>query len=345
MSNPIKHKYAAGDVVWLKHLKQKATITRFDKKGLLYVNLDQVEIPVFFHDISPYQEPVDYTKNETQQQVVEEPRANYLKYHFDATGLLGSGVLLMFVPEQIADGETIHYDLILINESSEYIQINYKLISTYGIYEQGRIAVKSKAHTGIAHFKTEIINDIRQFDYQIIPQTNDKAAVSGSQKFSAASLVKHEAFFQPMKRTVFQYELLKQFFDKPKEKDLFTETHEPFEVNVEQLKSMMQVSPKQKEFDVIVPEKEVDLHIEKITPDIKGLSKTDILLTQIEHFNKALDRAIRSGQKVFFAIHGNGSGKLKKEIHKILESHSEVVSFDDDYTPQYAFGATRIILR
>ena len=71
----------------------------------------------------------------------------------------------------------------------------------------------------------------------------------------------------------------------------------------------------------------------------------DILLTQIEHFRKALDTAIVSGQKVFHVIHGFGTGKLKKEIEKILDQHPEVASYHNSFHPRYGHGATEVHLK
>ncbi len=345
MPDQIKHKYKVGDAVWLKNLKQKATITRFDKKGLLFVNHDGSEIPVFFHDISVYKEPVKYSATELESSLAEESQANYLKYHFDKSKLVGQGVLLLFVPETLHDGEIIHYDVLLINDTSENFQLTFKLISNYGIFEQGKQTFHTKTYGLITHFNAEHINEMQQLDCVMTTSNNELLAEHITQKFSAASLIKREVEYVPMKRKVFQYVLLKNFRARPKEKDYFNTDYEPFEVNIHHLKGMMQVKPQQKEFEVIIPEKDVDLHIEKIVSDITGLNNTDMLLMQIEHFNKALDRAIRSDQKTFYAIHGNGSGKLKKEIHKILKDHSQVRSYSDDYTAQYAFGATKIILK
>lgn len=345
MAEKQKHKYTVGDKVWLIHLKEVAVITRFDKQGVLYVRVGNDEIPVFFNDIKPHKEPARLEYTADMHSVVEEPSAMYSKYHFDKSKLNQSGVLLLFIPETIDDGEVIHYEVWLVNDTPQPLEISYKLVCHYGIYDQGKQKLGSSEYRSIAHFNAEHINEMQQFEALIIPSDSELVRESVIQKFSASSFIKKQMPYEPLKRLVFRYELVKQFRTKPKEKDYFAKEHEPFEVNITHIKAMMQQKPAQKEFEVIIPEKEVDLHIEKIINNIKGLSNTDILLLQIEQFNRALDRAIRSGQKVFYAIHGNGSGKLKKEIYKILSNHSEVVSYSNDYDPNYGFGATKIILR
>jgi dsDNA-specific endonuclease/ATPase MutS2 len=41
-------------------------------------------------------------------------------------------------------------------------------------------------------------------------------------------------------------------------------------------------------------------------------------------------------------IHGNGSGRLRDEIHQLLRSRSEVKSFVNQYHPLFGYGATEI---
>jgi hypothetical protein len=341
-----KYKYSNGDKVWLIHLKEMAIITRFDKQGLIYVRLGKDEIPVFLSDIKPYKEPVSPLVNTENTPSVKEPEANYFKYHFDKSKFNNSGVLLIFIPETIDDGEVIHYDVFLVNDTRHNLEITYKLICNYGLFEQGKHYLKSTEYISISHFNAEHINEMQQFECLIKPEGEAWLEEKIIQKFSASSFIKKQVPYEPLKRLVYQYKLPGQFKQRPKVKDYFAqEDEEIFEINANLLKTMMLEKPVQKEYDVIIPEKEVDLHIEKITADTKGLSNTDILLLQLSEFNKALDRAIRSGQKVFYAIHGNGSGKLKKEIHKILSTHSEVVSYSNDYEPNYGYGATKIILR
>ena len=89
---------------------------------------------------------------------------------------------------------------------------------------------------------------------------------------------------------------------------------------------------------------EVDLHIEKLTPDWKHLSNFEILTIQLNTLEKYLDLAIAHHQHNLIVIHGVGTGKLKDEIHEILKSRREVRSFINQYDPRYGYGATEIFL-
>ncbi len=337
-----KNNYKIGDKVWLIHLRESAVITRIEKKGVLYVNAGGMEIPVFIHDIKPFKE---IEKSPKQMSSINGSEVSNELYKFDQKKLSQRGVLLLFIPESLNDGEIIHYDVFLVNDTREPIQFIYKLSSTHGIFEQGEHHLKATTHTRLTHFKASHINEIQFLECKILPDNAEFIEEHIQQKFNASSLVRHQCTYEPVQREVFLYELLKQYRVKPKEKDYFTSEDESFEIDASHIRSMMHQHPTQKEDEVIIPEKEVDLHIEKVTNDTRSLTNTDILLMQLEHFRKSLDRAIRSGQKEFYAIHGNGSGKLKKEIHHILKTHSQVTSFTDDFTPKYGFGATKITLK
>ncbi|HEY2650253.1 MAG TPA: Smr/MutS family protein [Puia sp.] len=89
---------------------------------------------------------------------------------------------------------------------------------------------------------------------------------------------------------------------------------------------------------------EVDLHIEKLTPDWRNLTNFEMLTLQLNTFEKYLDLAIAHHQHNLIVIHGVGKGKLKDEIHEILNSRREVKSFINQYDPRYGYGATEIFL-
>jgi hypothetical protein len=90
------------------------------------------------------------------------------------------------------------------------------------------------------------------------------------------------------------------------------------------------------------PRSVIDLHIEKITDDWKGLSNYEILTIQLREFEKYFDLAYMHLQPDLIVIHGVGKGKLKEEIHQILKQKKEVKNFVHRYHPRYGYGATEI---
>jgi len=89
----------------------------------------------------------------------------------------------------------------------------------------------------------------------------------------------------------------------------------------------------------------VDLHIEKLTDNWRGLSNFEILTIQLHNFEKYYNLAIAHRQPNLIVIHGVGTGKLRNEIHEILKLKREVKSFANQYHANFGFGATEIFFQ
>lgn len=89
---------------------------------------------------------------------------------------------------------------------------------------------------------------------------------------------------------------------------------------------------------------EVDLHIEKLVPSVKGLSNYDILNIQMDTAKGQLDFAIRNRMQKLVFIHGVGEGVLKSELEFMLGRY-EQVSFQEASFQKYGFGATEVYIR
>jgi DNA-nicking Smr family endonuclease len=89
----------------------------------------------------------------------------------------------------------------------------------------------------------------------------------------------------------------------------------------------------------------VDLHIEKILNDYKHLSNAEIIIAQLNHFEKYLDLAIAHRLNSMIIIHGIGTGKLKEEVHQSLKLNKHVNYFINQYDPRFGYGATEIFLK
>lgn len=92
-----------------------------------------------------------------------------------------------------------------------------------------------------------------------------------------------------------------------------------------------------------VYEMEVDLHIEELLDDMRGLTNGEMLEIQLTHARKKLEEAvIRRCRKVVF-IHGVGNGRLKTEIRKMLTGYTGLEFFDASLA-KYGNGATEVRL-
>ena len=90
---------------------------------------------------------------------------------------------------------------------------------------------------------------------------------------------------------------------------------------------------------------EVDLHINELIDNSKGLSNREILDIQLEKVESEMRSAIQSGVKSVVFIHGVGQGVLKLEVAKKLKSKFKKYYFQDASFKEYGYGATMVILR
>lgn len=97
------------------------------------------------------------------------------------------------------------------------------------------------------------------------------------------------------------------------------------------------VKPKERN----APPMEVDLHIEKLVNNHRGMSNYDILNLQMETAKRQIEFAARKRiQKIVF-IHGVGEGVLKAELDFLLGRYDNLKFYDADYQ-KYGVGATEV---
>jgi len=91
-----------------------------------------------------------------------------------------------------------------------------------------------------------------------------------------------------------------------------------------------------------LPEKEVDLHIEKLSSQHSNMSREDILNLQLSVFEKNLDQAIAAGYNSITFIHGVGNGVLRDKIHKYCSKLDNIRFFKDARKEKFGYGATEV---
>ena len=90
---------------------------------------------------------------------------------------------------------------------------------------------------------------------------------------------------------------------------------------------------------------EVDVHINELLDDSRGLSNREILGIQMDKVESEMRLAIQSGINRIVFIHGVGQGILKQEIANLLKSKFKKYQFQDASFQEYGYGATMVILR
>lgn len=100
--------------------------------------------------------------------------------------------------------------------------------------------------------------------------------------------------------------------------------------------------PNVREVDGIL---EVDLHINELLDNTRGMSNADILNTQVDEFRRVMDAELKNkGRKIVF-IHGKGEGILRNALMKELKHRYKGTDVQDASFRQYGFGATQVTIR
>jgi hypothetical protein len=94
-------------------------------------------------------------------------------------------------------------------------------------------------------------------------------------------------------------------------------------------------------FVILNKEKVVDLHIDSLLKDYNGMSNSQIIVHQLNHFLYEMDQAIlKHYQKIIF-IHGVGEGVLKSAIREELKKFPNI-KFADAPVEKFGYGATEV---
>ncbi|OIO99875.1 MAG: hypothetical protein AUJ98_09740 [Bacteroidetes bacterium CG2_30_33_31] len=84
----------------------------------------------------------------------------------------------------------------------------------------------------------------------------------------------------------------------------------------------------------------VDMHIWELVDDLSSMTDHEMLLTQIDYFNKCLLSAIEHHFLKVVFIHGVGKGRLKEEIKEILDEKE--IQYRPASMRDYGVGATEV---
>ena len=85
----------------------------------------------------------------------------------------------------------------------------------------------------------------------------------------------------------------------------------------------------------------IDLHIEKLVKNKKGMSNFDILSLQLDTAQHRLDLAINKRYQKIVFIHGVGDGVLKADLYSLFRRYDRIRFYEASYS-EFGQGATEI---
>ena len=329
------------------------TIVKFiDKETVAVLNEDDFEIPVLIKELiavntgnydAPKLTDDDYayeTKSKKQEQTSAEEEYSEKEddniYNF-----------LAFVPLNQNKLTESDLELHFINDSNYYVYYNVMIkFGAFHVSHPGHIEPDSKI--SIKTFKKELFRDMDSLIVQCMYYKNNphnvKPLISKEIKLNPVKFFKQSSFTE----NDFFYEkaYLITVLDESRKQQAMPE------LSAEEIKKAMYEKKRSEKINKPVQHKsskrkeirEIDLHIQELLDNTKGLSNKEMLDVQIDHFKKEMEKAIHEKIKKIIFIHGKGNGTLKTELRNQLKRKYKKYQFQDASFKEYGYGATMVYL-
>ncbi|WP_119080263.1 Smr/MutS family protein [Chitinophaga alhagiae] len=337
-------KYTVGDRILMLHSKEEGTVVDIinDKMVMVEVGgtsfpvyLDQIDFP-YFHRFTQKKAPLP-PKRTPGEEIRREKPSGVQKPE--------KGMFLTMLPVFGSDGyddvvTTLKFHL--LNETSRVYAFHFEIWLNNSLFLEIKQDIHPFQHTYLADLNFDQLNDNPRFEFTFTPKGGDLTLAASYQKtwkVKAKQLFQQLAELQRQQQATINYTLFEKY-------PLRAET-DAFGFSPAEKKKLSTLTSVQaiKDTTPVTARLEVDLHIEKLTDDWKGLSNLEMLAIQLNEFQHHLDLAISQRQHKLIVIHGIGTGKLRDEVHEILKSTPEVKFFVNQYHPFYGYGATEIYFK
>jgi hypothetical protein len=332
-------KFSIGDKVILKRTGEEGTITGIIGKDMMEVEVNGTAFPVYSDEIDhPYLKwftEKNKAKKKTslpEQLPVEKEKLRPVR--------LPKGIYLSFMPvfksEDLEDVVEL-LKVYLLNETPAAIRFHYDV----RFYNHSDFFLEGSLHAFGNIYLHSIpyadMTDQPRFHWGLSDAVNDNnKPEEGIIRIKPEKLFKQINELLVKNEPTFSYLLVEDFVLKPKE-----EKKQP----AERFEIPEAAKPGKISSFADLPRNEIDLHIEELIDDWKGLSNSEIMDIQLRTLEKYVHLAIVHKLERVAIIHGLGTGALREAVHRFLKDIPEVKSFRNEWMAKYGFGATEVIFK
>ncbi len=330
-------KFEVGDTVLVLHSQEEGEVVEIINKELVLIEVKGVRFPVYTDQLD-----FPYFKRFSEKKLVapkkEKVYLDNLKKEFVSEKYqVHSGVWLSFLPvfdKDIFEEDVVErFKIYLLNQTAGTYHFSYQVVFKGADHFHLNNTALPFREFYLHDIAFEEMNDAPRFEFDFtLTEKNKKKAehYEASLKLKAKQLFKRIEEMKMKNEPTFSFLLFEHYPDKVQE-------------------ALPEYIPGSHIYDIasarqrLEPARSVvDLHIEKLTDNWKGLSNFEILTIQLRNFEKYYHLAVAHHQPNLIIIHGVGTGKLRNEIHEILKTKKEVKSFANQYHENFGFGATEI---
>lgn len=337
-------KFQIGDKVVVIHSNEEAEVVDIINDKMVMVDVRGVKFPAYIDQLE-----FPYFKRFTEKKLF--PPKKEKKFIDDIprekkkiTEKVVDGVHLNFIPvmdtDEFGDDVVEQLKIHLVNRTNFGYKFMYKLnySGETGFELTNQVHAFEDFYLHDIPFEDLNDNPIFTFEFSLLlPDKNKADHYEATLKLKPKQVFARIEQLKQKGEAVFSYKLFHEYPGKPYE--------EPVEISA-LVRAGYKLYEAEKARQHMEPAKhEVDLHIEKLTPDWEKLDNFEKLTLQLKTFDKYFDLALAHHQPSLIVIHGVGTGKLRDEIHEQLKLRREVKSFLNRYHPAYGYGATEIFFQ
>jgi Smr domain len=329
-------KFSAGDKVVLKHTQEEGVIVAVMSPDMMEVDVRGITFPVYADDLEH-----PYLRWFTEKKPVSKPLPKETPApEKNAKRRLPKGIYLSFLPvykKDYFDDVIDYFKIFLLNETATDIKFGYDVKvdhkSVFG-HEGG---LQAFGNVYLHNMQYENMNDQPRFHWQLTDTQNKNMAIEdGILRIRPSKVSEYVQKMMEKNEPSFECLLIDDF--KPQKPQPVPEKIVP-----EKKAAFYTLTGTNTHIEK--PKHELDLHIEKLISEKKGLSNAAMLQLQLDTLEKYIYLAVMHRQEMMIVIHGLGKGTLREEVHKLLKTIPEVSRFKNEYSGKYGFGATEVWFR
>lgn len=344
----VSMKYEIGDKILLLHSKEEGTVVDIINAEMVMVEVGGVAFPVYLDQIDfPYFHRFTAAKKTPPpQQRIEGYDIKVEKKKYEDNIRMSKGMFLSILPVFRMDAYEEHIQLLkfhLINETSEAYRFNFQVWLRNNMEMEIRNEIQPFSNFYLSDLSFESLNDSPRLEFVFFPkEKNDKLASSFPKtwKPKVKQLFMQLTELQARRDATLSQVLFEKYPERSKDDKPYFDPGSVGSLAVGGNTGTPAAPEPAKQ-----PKYELDLHIEQLVKEWRGMKNIEILAIQLNEFVHYLELAITHHQHSMIVIHGVGKGKLKDEIHAILRDTKEVEKFVNEYHPRYGYGATEIFFR
>ena len=337
-------KFEVGDEIVVLHTNEEGKVVEIINDKMVMIEVRGVKFPSYIDQIDfPYFKRFSEKKlfpEKKEKKFIEDVPVDKKKLKDKVV----DGVWITFIPVMDADefGDDVvdEFKVHLVNRTETGFQFTYQL----NYFGKPSFEITNKIHAFEDFYLHDVpfenLNDnpVFTFDFSLItPDKNKALHYETTLKLKPRQVFARIEELKKKGEATFSYKLFDTYPGRPYE--------EPVELHTLAGSGYKIYDASKARQHLESAKHDVDLHIEKLTPDWEKMDNFEKLTLQLKTFEKYFELALAHHLPSMIVIHGIGSGKLRDEIHEVLRLRREVKSFFNRYHPAYGYGATEIFFQ